>query len=121
MTQVLGDLTESSLQTLRQSFTGPLITPSDDAYEQARSVWNGAIDKRPGLIAQCLSVDDVVAAVNFARDSGVVLAVRGGGHSWAGSSTNDGGLVIDLTRMRKLHVAPTDRVAVAEGGVTWGE
>jgi hypothetical protein len=121
MTQVLGDLTEGSLQTLRQSFAGPLITPADDAYEQARSVWNGVIDKRPGLIAQCLSVDDVVAAVNLARDSGVIFAVRGGGHSWAGSSTCEGGLVIDLSRMRSLQVEPTRRVAVAQGGVTWGE
>jgi len=76
MAQVLGDLGERSLEALRRSFTGPLITPADAAYDDARSIWNGAIDRRPVVIAQCLSTDDVATAVSVARDSGIHPAVR---------------------------------------------
>lgn len=121
MAQVAGGLSESSLRSLRERFKGSLIVPGDAWYEEARKVWNGAIDRRPGLIARCTCVEDVVVAVNFARDNGAVVAVRGGGHSFSGSSTCDEGLVIDLGGMKRIDVDPASRTATAEGGVTWGE
>jgi FAD/FMN-containing dehydrogenase len=92
--QIAGSLTDSSIQSLRQTFKGHLIRPSDSGYEEARKVWNGAFDKRPGAIARCVDTDDVIAAVNFARESAVLFAARGGGHGWSGNSTCDDGLVI---------------------------
>lgn len=100
---------------------GQLIRPGDDSYDPARSVWNGMIDRRPALIARCTSVADVVAAVNFARENHLPLAVRGGGHNVAGHGTCDDGLVIDLSPMKHITVDPEARTAVAQGGVTWGE
>jgi FAD/FMN-containing dehydrogenase len=121
MAQVLGGLSASSIQALRETFKGTLIRPDDDQYEQARKVWNGAIDKRPSLIARCRTNEDVVAAVNFARDNDVLFAVRGGGHSFPGISTCDDGLVIDLAGMKQVEVDPGARTVTAQGGVTWGE
>jgi FAD/FMN-containing dehydrogenase len=97
-------------------FKGQLVGPDDPEYDQARVVWNGMADRRPALIARCAGSDDVIAAVRFARDQDLVIAVRGGGHSVAGFSTCDGGMVIDLSRMRGLVVDPDLRVARAEGG-----
>jgi FAD/FMN-containing dehydrogenase len=121
MAQAIGGFSDTSIRSLRDTFTGDLIRPGDEGYEEARKIWNGAIDKRPGLIARCRSTQDVVAAVNFARDNQVAFAVRGGGHSFPGTSTCDDGLVIDLSGMRKVEVDPGKRTATAEGGVTWGE
>jgi FAD/FMN-containing dehydrogenase len=100
---------------------GRAILPSDEAYERARHVYNGAIDRRPGLIVQCAGVEDVVHCVNFARDEGLALAVRGGGHSAAGLGTCDGGLVIDLSPLKGIQVDPVRKVVRVEGGCTWGE
>jgi FAD/FMN-containing dehydrogenase len=97
-------------------FKGQLVGPDDPDYDQARVVWNGMADRRPALIARCTSSDDVIAAVRFAREQDLVIAVRGGGHSVAGFSTCDGGIVIDLSRMRGMVVDPDRRVARAEGG-----
>jgi FAD/FMN-containing dehydrogenase len=97
-------------------FKGELVGPDDPQYDQARVVWNGMADRRPALIARCTGPDDVIAAVRFARDHDLVIAVRGGGHSVAGFSTCDGGMVIDLSRMRGMVVDPVRRVARAEGG-----
>ena len=113
-------LTSAAGTALRQAFRGRLITAADEDYEQARKVWNGQIDKSPALIAACTGVDDVVAALRFAREEGLLVAVRGGGHSFAGFSTCDGGIVIDLSPMTAVSVDPDARVARAEGGVTWG-
>jgi FAD/FMN-containing dehydrogenase len=121
MAQVLGGLSDSSIRSLRAGFRGALIAPGDAEYEEARRVWNGAIDRRPGLIARCSCTADVVAAVSLARDHHVTFAVRGGGHSFPGNSVCDGGLVIDLGGMRRIDVDPAARTATAEGGVTWGE
>jgi FAD/FMN-containing dehydrogenase len=90
--------TAVSAAELETAMEGPLIRPDDAAYE-ARQVWNGMSDRRPALIACATSVEDVVAAVNFARENGMLLSVRGGGHNVAGHGTNDGGLVIDLSLM----------------------
>jgi FAD/FMN-containing dehydrogenase len=106
---------------LSESFRGDLIGPDDPAYDLHRRIWNGSIDKRPALIARCTGVADVMAAVNFARDDGLLVAVRGGGHSFPGLSTCDGGLVIDLSPMKGIRVDPDARTARVQAGVLLGE
>ncbi|MEJ2084379.1 MAG: FAD-binding oxidoreductase [Acidobacteriota bacterium] len=106
---------------LRGKFDGDVVTPTDADYDNARRVWNGMIDMKPALIARCSSTEDVCAAVKFARDTGLELAVRGGGHNVAGNGTCDGGLVIDLGAMTAVEVDPDRRIAVAQGGATWGD
>src|SRR3954454_19950479 len=103
------------------TFSGLLLRPAETGYEEARRVHNGLVDKRPALIAQCRGVADAVDAVNLTRKLGLEVAVRGGGHNVAGRATIDGGLVIDLTSMKKTHVDPENRTVRAQGGVTWGE
>ena len=112
-------LRPQDIASLTDGFAGELVRPDDDDYDEHRRVWNGMIDKRPALIARCRSNSDVVAAVNFARDHDLLLAVRGGGHSFAGFSTCDGGLVLDLSLMQSVEVDADRKVARAEGGVTW--
>jgi len=97
------------------------VLPSDEAYEQARRVWNGAVDRRPALVARCSGVVDVVRAVEFAREHGLSTAVRGGAHSVAGFGTCDGGIVIDLSRMRGIRLDLVQRTARVEAGATWGD
>ena len=106
----------SALSGFRDRFKGQLIGPDDPAYEQARVVWNGMADRRPALVARCTSVQDVIAAIRFARDQDLLIAVRGGGHSVAGFSTCDGGIVIDLSRLRDVTIDPQHRVARVQGG-----
>jgi FAD/FMN-containing dehydrogenase len=91
-------LDDAALADLTRHFRGELIRPGDPRYDAARAVWNGAIDRRPGLVARCTGPADVQAAVRFARERGLLVAVRGGGHNVAGTATCDGGLVIDLSR-----------------------
>jgi FAD/FMN-containing dehydrogenase len=110
-----------SIDALRSSFRGELITPADSSYDNARRVWNGLIDKRPGVVAVCVGTADVTAVVKFARQHDVPLAVRCGGHSIAGNSTCDGGIVLDLSRMKAVKVDKLARTARAEGGVLWEE
>ena len=102
-------------------FRGRLVEPGDADYDPARALWNGAIDRRPRLIARCLGTADVTAAVRFARENGMEIAVRGGGHNVAGNAVCDRGLVIDLSPMRAVHVDPRARRARAQGGATWGD
>lgn len=108
-------------QGLQEQMRGQVILPSHPEYDEARRVWNGMIDKYPALIARCTGVADVMAAVKFAREHDLLVAVRGGGHNVAGHATCDGGLVIDLSPMKGIHVDPEKRIARAEPGVTWGE
>ena len=98
---------------------GALLRPGDTGYDEARTVWNGMTDRRPGVIVQCAGAADVMAAVNLARDHGLLVAVRGGDHSVAGHSVCDGGMMIDLSRMRSVRVDPARRRARAEGGARW--
>jgi len=103
------------------TFSGQLLRPADAGYDEARTVHNGLVDKRPALIARCRGIADVVDAVNLTRKLGLEVAVRGGGHNVAGRATIDGGLVIDLSPMKGIHVDPKGRTARAQSGVTWAE
>jgi FAD/FMN-containing dehydrogenase len=114
-------LAAEAVETLRTGTRGAVHRPGDAAYDDARRVQNGMIDRRPELIVQCSGAADVIAAVNFARSHGLLLSVRGGGHNVAGNAVNDGGLVIDLSRMRGVHVDPRTRTARVQGGATWGD
>jgi len=106
---------------LARTFAGQLLQPSEPGYEEARRVHNGLVDKRPALIARCCGVADVVDAVKLARDSGLEVSIRGGGHNVAGRAVVDQGLMIDLSQMKGIHVDPKNRTARAQGGVTWNE
>src|SRR5687767_15920528 len=106
---------------LRESVSGPVIGPYDEEYDEARAIWNGMIDRRPAGIARCAGVADVVAAVRYARERDLLVAVRSGGHGVGGHALCDGGLVIDLSPMKGIRVDPAARTARAEAGVLWGE
>jgi FAD/FMN-containing dehydrogenase len=109
------------LTGLRDGFRGELLRPNGAGYEEARRVWNASISRFPGLIARCAGVADVIAAVRFARENELLLAVRGGGHSFPGQSVCDGGLVIDLSPMKGIRVDPEARTVRAQAGVLLGE
>lgn len=106
---------------LRDGFRGELLSPQDSGYEDARRVWNGSITRFPALIARCAGVADIIAAVKFAKDNGLLVAVRGGGHSFPGLSVCDGGLLIDLSLMKGIRVDPEARTVRAQAGVLLGE
>lgn len=106
---------------LRGKVRGEVIAPSDVQYDETRKVYNAMIDKRPALIVRCSDVADVIAAVKAAKDGGLPVAVRGGGHSVPGFGTADGALVVDLSRMRGIRVDPGRNTVRAEGGCTWGD
>jgi FAD/FMN-containing dehydrogenase len=114
-------LEASVVETLAAQLRGALLRPGDANYEQARRVYNAMIDKHPALIARCVDVADVIAAVTFAREQRLTVAVRGGGHSGPGLGTCDDGLVIDLSEMKGIHVDPLARTVRVEGGCTWGD
>src|SRR6266540_3154436 len=114
-------LDETALTALAGSFRGQLVRPSDPTYDEHRKIWNGSIDRSPALIARCAGVADVMAAVRFAMDNGVVAAIRSGGHSFPGHSVCNGGLVIDLGLMRGVRVDPEARTARAQAGILLGE
>ena len=110
-----------SIEQLRDRVRGETIGRDDASYDEARRVYNAMIDRHPAAIVRCTGAEDVVAAVNFARETGSSVAVRGGGHSVPGFGTCDGGVVVDLVRMRRVTVDPAARTARAEGGATWGD
>ena len=101
------------LSSFRDTFKGDLVLPADGNYDAARAVWNGMIDRRPALVVRPLDAADVVAALGFAREEDLIVAVRSGGHSMAGLSTCDDGMLIDLARMRGVTVDPDDGSPVA--------
>ncbi len=111
----------TAVKAFASALCGQLIMPGSDEYEDARKVYNGMIDKRPAFIVRCAGVEDVIAAVNFAREQQLLLAVRGGGHNGGGLGTCDDGLVIDLANMRKVVVDPAAGTARAQGGCTLGD
>jgi len=106
---------------LRQAIRGELVVPDDPAYDQARRVWNGMVDKRPLAVIYCADSDDVITAVTFTRSRNLLVAVRAGGHNVAGSSVCDAGVVIDVSRMKRIEVDPVRRVARAQAGLNLGE
>jgi FAD/FMN-containing dehydrogenase len=110
-----------SIDQLKSAFRGELIQSGDPSYEAARKVFNGMINKRPRLIAQCVDVADVMAAVDHGRENGLLTAIRGGGHNGAGLGTCDGGLVIDLSRMKGIRVDPAAKKVRVEAGCVWGD
>lgn len=111
----------SSLEQLKTHFRGDLIAPGDGRYDEARAVFNVAIDRRPALMAQCATADDVIVAVNFAREENLLVAVRGTGHNVAGFAVCDDGLVIDLSSMNGIEVDAAARTVRVEAGCNWGE
>lgn len=115
------EISREKVDELASKFTGEILLPGDEGYDKARRVWNGMIDKHPAIIVRCLDAGDIVRAVNFARNESLLVAVRGGGHNIAGFGTCDGGIVIDLSKMKKIEVDPALGVAKAEPGLTWGE
>jgi FAD/FMN-containing dehydrogenase len=110
-----------SIDELKASLRGELIQPGDAGYESARKVYNGMIDKRPSLIARCVDVADVMAAVHYGKAHNLLTAIRGGGHNGAGLGTCDGGLVIDLSRMKGIRVDPAAKTVRVEAGCVWGD
>ena len=114
-------LDQASIAALSARFSGVLLGPDDSGYEDTRRVHNGMIDRRPALIARCLGTADIADAVNFARTCGVELSLRGGGHNVAGRAVCDGGLMLDMSLMKGIHVDPVGRTARAQGGVNWRE
>ena len=112
---------EATIEALAASLGGPLLRPGDDGYDAARQIFNGMIDRRPALIARCAATGDVVKAIRFAREHGLVVGVRGGGHNVAGNAVCDGGLMIDLTLMKGIRVDPAARTVHAQAGLTWRE
>ena len=111
----------AAVDQLAAGFAGTIFQPGDEGYDEARQVWNGMFDLHPAVVARCSSAADVQAAVNWARENDMTVAVRCGGHSAAGKSTCDDGIVIDLSGMKSIDVDPEARTARADGGVTWGE
>src|SRR4030095_12001279 len=114
-------MTEQAASTFEKQFRGTLIRQGDATYDAARALYNGMIDKRPRLIARCANVADVIAAVNFAREQGLLLAIRGGGHNGPGLGSVDDGLVIDLSTMKSVRVDPSKRTVRVEPGCTAGD
>jgi FAD/FMN-containing dehydrogenase len=114
-------LTTDDVAGLRARLRGPVLVPDDDGYDEVRAVWNGMIDRRPAVIARCVDVPDVVTALEVVRRTGVIVAVRGGDHSTAGNAVCDGGLMIDLSLMKRIEVDPVGRTARVQPGVRWSE
>jgi FAD/FMN-containing dehydrogenase len=115
------ELDADSLQRFRTSLRGSLLLPGEAGYEDARTVWNGMIDRRPALVARCLGTADVLAAVNFARELGLAFSIKGGGHNIAGLATSDGGLMLDMSLMRGVWVDTGRRIARAQPGCLLGD
>ncbi len=115
------DLEPAATEAFAARIRGSVLRPGDDGYDDARRIWNGLIDRRPALIARCSGTADVIDAVNFAREQGTLLSIKAGGHNVAGNAVNDGGVVIDLSGMRGVHVDDSTGRVRAQGGATWGD
>jgi FAD/FMN-containing dehydrogenase len=111
----------AAIAPLEERLRGQVLRPGHQGYDEARAVWNGMIDRRPAVIARCAGVADVIDAIDFARNDGLAVTVRGGGHGVAGNALADGGLVLDLSLLRSVRVDPTRRTVRAEGGCTLGD
>src|ERR687897_3726898 len=114
-------LEEAVVQEFAANLRGELIRPEDQGYDSTRAVFNGMIDKRPAMIVRCAGTSDVIQGINFALTHNLPLSVRGGGHSIAGKAACDGGVMLDLSRMKGIRVDPVRRTAEAQPGLTLGE
>ena len=114
-------MSKASVHELQARIEGEVVPPGVPGYAEARSVWNARFDNRPDLIVRCRNVSDIAASVRFARERGLLLSVKGGGHDYAGNTVGDGGLLIDLSPMKAVTVDVNGRRAVAEAGATWGD
>jgi FAD/FMN-containing dehydrogenase len=114
-------LASDALEALRSGLRGSVCLPGEPGYDEARTIWNAMVDRRPGMVVRCAGPADVMRCVDFARDQGVLLAVRSGGHNIAGNAVCDGGLMLDLSPMKSVRVDPAARTARVEAGVTLGE
>jgi FAD/FMN-containing dehydrogenase len=114
-------LDQKQVDGLRAALRGPLLIAGDAGYDESRSVWNAMIDRRPALVARCIGVSDIVAAVRFARESGIALSLKGGGHNISGLAVAEGGLMLDLSLMRGVWVDPRSRIARAQAGCLLGD
>jgi FAD/FMN-containing dehydrogenase len=114
-------LEDTLLEGFRSAIRGQVVAPSDAGYDEARGIFNGMIDRRPGLIVICSGVADVIQCVNLAREHRLLTAIRGGGHGVAGNASCDGGLVINLSSMRATRIDPRARIAWVQGGATLGD
>src|SRR4051812_43349115 len=110
---------EATVAEFAAGMRGITVRPGDENYDRERSIWNGAHDRHPALIARCAGVADVIRTVNLARSQGLPLAVRGGGHSIPGFSTVDGGVLLDLSQMTGIEIRPENRSVTAQAGCTW--
>jgi FAD/FMN-containing dehydrogenase len=111
-------ITQDTVAALRSKLRGTVVLPGENGYDEARTIWNAMIDRRPGLAVRCLGAADVINAVRLARDERLLVAIRSGGHNIAGNAVCDGGLLIDLSLMRSVHVDPASRTARVEPGAT---
>lgn len=116
-----GTVDVQTLTDLREKLSGDLLTLGETGYDEARQIWNGMVDKRPLVIVRCCNSDDVVHAVNFAREQNLLLSVRGGGHNIAGNAVCEGGMMVDLSLMKSIKIDPEGQIAEVETGATWGE
>lgn len=117
----MAQIRSSDIDALRSRVTGTVAEPGSPGYSDAVAIWNGAIARRPSLVVRCAGGADVAHALTFAQDRGLEVSVRGGGHGFSGFAVTDGGVMIDLTPLKSVHVDPAGQVAVAGGGVTWAE
>jgi len=114
-------IASESIEAFEATVRGPVLRPESPGYDEVREIWNAMIDKRPGLITRCAGAADVMYAVRFAREHGLLVSVRGAGHDIAGNAISDGGLLIDLSGMKSVHVDPASKTVRVEPGVTLGE
>ena len=121
ITEIAATVGVGAIRELRSRFRGALIKPGDEAYGETRRVWNGAIDRRPALIARCVDSDDVATVLRFAREQELPISVRGNGYGVTGHAVADGAIMIDLSLMKGVLVDPAGQQAWAAAGATWGE
>lgn len=117
----MNSLDKSKIDSFKNQFQGDVLSPDDPSYDDVRQIWNAMIDRKPGLIARCKLADDVVTAVNFARDNSLLVSVRGGGHNIAGNAVCDGGIMIDLSLLNQVHVDADKQIALVDPGCTLGD
>ncbi len=114
-------INSASIELFKNNLQGPLLVPGENGYDEARSVWNGMIDRRPALIVCCESVHDVIASVHFANENGLVISIKGGGHGVAGKAVCENGLMIDLSKMNSVSVDPEAQTARVGPGAKLGD